>query len=175
MQAGGGVVEEIGAGDGKGGDGVAVESVAVGIAGEILDGAACAAIDRQAGIVGVIEAGQILDLREIAAVIEEDAIQSIVVGGDTFDDRAGGAVVGIKAVAAAVEREEADLHQVGIIEVDQIFVGVVGNRRGQLGDFGRVSGAAESEAAIGSQTDAGLGGGNGGVDHRIGAGIDIER
>ena len=97
------------------------------------------------------------------------------VGGDAFDDRAGGTAGGVDAVAASVERQEADFHEVGVIEINEIFVGIVGNCRGQLGDFAGVGRAAESEAAIGAQANAGFAGGDGGVDHRIRAGIDIER
>src|SRR5436190_22684649 len=118
MQAGGGVVEKICAVDGEIRGGGGKQAVAVGIAGEILNRAASAALDFQAGVVGVIEADQILDEREIAAVIKQHAVLRVVVGGDAFDDCAGGAAGGVDAVAAAGEGEEADLHEVGVIKIN---------------------------------------------------------
>src|SRR5438445_10148839 len=178
MKSGGGVVEKVCAVDGECGDGVSEQAVAVGVARQVLDGAACAALDVNAGAsagIVVVEAGDVFEKREIAVGVEEDSIDGVVVGGDGFGDQAGGAAGGVEPITAAVEGEEADLHEVGIVEVNQIFVGVVGDGGGELGDLGGVGGSAESEAAIGAQADAGLGGADGGVDHRIRAGIDVQR
>ncbi len=139
-----------------------------------MDDAAGSANDLHAIVVAlVIRGGNILEQCEVAVPIDGQAAGSIVANVQSFRHEAGAGVGDMDAVPTAGQRQEADLHEIGIVEVEQILVYVVRDGGDKLGHTTRISGTAHEEASIQAQAHVRFRGHHRGINERIHARIDV--
>ena len=169
-----GVPEDRGPLDRQGAKAPRIEAVAVVGADQVLDCPARPTVEAQAVVAGMVGDGDVLEEGEVAPPVEQDALLGVVADNETLAREAVGAVGGLDADAAAREGEEPDLHEVGIIEVEQRLGGVARDRGGELRGARGVRGPAEEEPAVDAETHARAAGHDRGVDHRIEPGVDVQ-
>ena len=92
--------------------------------------------------------------REITS-LNQHAVQRRVPHGKVRPRESRGAAGDVQTVAAAGERERADLHQVGIVESDERLRSVVRNGRSQLRHLAGIGRPAQQETAIRPEGGAG--------------------